>query len=223
MTTKKNKRKGGEVKVSPELVKEPSSHGARARTTPEGLTEQQERFCIEYFRLGVATDAYKIAYPAALEWKPASVECNASKMLADTKVGQRIAALRKQASDKAVITEARVLKEAASIAFSDVRQLFDATGRIKPMSEWPEGIAAAVSSIEVLHSATGDPISTTKIKLWNKDSALEKLLKHMGMYEKDNRQKAPILANLDKLPLEVQQIIVEKLHAIASNSRPVVP
>jgi hypothetical protein len=34
----------------------------------------------------------------------------------------------------------------------------------------------------------------TKIKLWDKNAALEKLMKHLGLYETDNRQKAPNIA-----------------------------
>jgi hypothetical protein len=29
-----------------------------------------------------------------------------------------------------------------------------------------------------------------KVKLWDKNAALEKALKHLGLYERDNRQKS---------------------------------
>ena len=35
---------------------------------------------------------------------------------------------------------------------------------------------------------------TTKLKVWDKNAALEKAMKHLGLYEKDNSQRAPNLA-----------------------------
>ena len=32
-----------------------------------------------------------------------------------------------------------------------------------------------------------------KIKLWDKNAALEKLMRHLGPYESDNTQKAPVV------------------------------
>jgi hypothetical protein len=44
----------------------------------------------------------------------------------------------------------RALREAARLAYSDVRELVDPdTGRLRPMKDWSEHVAAAVSSIEV--------------------------------------------------------------------------
>lgn len=70
----------------------------------------------------------------------------------------------------------RVLKEQCSIAFFDIRTLFDAEGRLLPIHEFPEDAAAAVASLKVreTNSPAGRIID---IKLWNKASVLESLSK----------------------------------------------
>ena len=79
----------------------------------------------------------------------------------------------------------RALREAARLSYSDVRELFDDTGRLKPMKDWPDGIAAAVSSVEVLQrnvtAGDGEQEHVHKIKLWDKPKNLEMLFKHLGL------------------------------------------
>ena len=50
-----------------------------------------------------------------------------------------------------------------------------------------------------------------KIKFWDKNSALEKLFKHMGLFEADNRQKNPFFGDLANLPLPLVQLIQQRL------------
>ena len=60
------------------------------------LTIKQEKFAQAYVETGNASEAYRTAYPRSQNWKPTSVEVNASKMLADTKVLLRIEQLRSE-------------------------------------------------------------------------------------------------------------------------------
>lgn len=79
----------------------------------------------------------------------------------------------------------RSLREAARIAFSDVRELFDATGNLMPIKQWPEDIARAVAGLEVvkknLTTGDGKVDDVYKVKLWDKGRTLENLLKHHGL------------------------------------------
>lgn len=178
------------------------------------LTKQQriEVYCQAVFKGDSQSDAYRTAYPSSRKWKNETVHREASKFAQLPDVITRLAELRKQASDIAVVDEARVLKETSRIAFADLRELRDEFGQFKPVKDWPDDISAAVSGIEI-----DDEGRPTKVTLYNKNNALEKLFKHMGLYEKDNQQKAPILANLDKLPLAVKDKIAEKLHGLISS------
>jgi phage terminase small subunit len=79
----------------------------------------------------------------------------------------------------------RALREAARLAYSDVRELFDAEGRMKPIHQWPDDLAAAIGGVEVVRrnvdSADGKTDDVIKVKVWDKSKNLELLFKHMGM------------------------------------------
>lgn len=83
----------------------------------------------------------------------------------------------------------RALREAARLAYSDVRDLFGPDGNLKPIHELPDHIASAIGSIEVVikNTAAGDGVTDRvhKIKLWDKPKNIELLFRHLGML-KDN-------------------------------------
>lgn len=57
------------------------------------MTPKQEAFCLAYIETGNASEAYRRAYDAE-NMKPESVNVNASKLLADTKIKLRVAELK---------------------------------------------------------------------------------------------------------------------------------
>lgn len=81
------------------------------------------------------------------------------------------------------------LREASRLAYSDIRELFNAEGRlISNPKEWPDNVARAVASIEQ-DEITGnvdkgdgkrDRIIRTKVRLWDKPGSLENLMKTHG-------------------------------------------
>ena len=82
------------------------------------------------------------------------------------------------------VTAQRVLAELARIGFSDVRQVFAQNGALHDADAWPDDTAAAIAAVEVVESRPGkdaEPIYTKKIKLWDKNTALGNLAKHLGL------------------------------------------
>jgi hypothetical protein len=81
------------------------------------------------------------------------------------------------------------LREAGRLAYSDIRELFNAEGKlISNPKEWPDNVARAVASIEQ-DEITGnvdkgdgkrDRIIRTKVRLWDKPGSLENLMKTHG-------------------------------------------
>lgn len=67
------------------------------------LTAKQEHFAQALASGMNQSDAYREAY-AAGKMKPASINVNASKLMADAKVAQRVAELRKPAAERAQVT-----------------------------------------------------------------------------------------------------------------------
>lgn len=109
----------------------------------------------------------------------------------DVKVSAEIAERAQSVARIVGLTTERTLQEVARLAYSDVRKLFKADGTLKPIHELTDDEAAAVASVKVG--------STTKITHWDKNSALEKAMKHHGLYEKDNEQQPAALLLLAQI------------------------
>ncbi|MDF0750289.1 terminase small subunit [Marinobacter sp. 71-i] len=114
-------------------------------------------------------------------------------------------------AEAADITQDRVLREVARIGLFDGRKLFRADGNPIPIHELDDDTAAAIAGVKVRRemSHEGDEELSTVIeyKIADKNSALEKLMKYLGAYEKDNKQKG-LLADL---PRDMLQLITDKL------------
>lgn len=82
----------------------------------------------------------------------------------------------------------RAMREAACVAYSDIRELYDDNDQMLPIKQWPEHIARAVKSIERetvrgnLDKGDGkfDDVLRTKVQLWDKPRKIENLMKHHG-------------------------------------------
>ena len=87
----------------------------------------------------------------------------------------------------------RVMLEETCIAYYDPVDLFTREGTMLSPSELPERIRRAISGIEVIElpKKEGEPQKYKyKYRFWDKGKSLERISKHLGLYEKDNLQKA---------------------------------
>ena len=155
-----------------------------------GLTSQQEVFAQAVGQGLSLADAYRKAYPGSLEWSQKTVHEKASVLASNGKVSARIAMFRKKAADANEVTTERLVHSMACIAFSDIRKLFDADGKLKLLIDLDDDTAAAIASFKVVKGGS------VEVKLWDKGAAQEKLAKFLGLYEKDNRQKTDPLRDL---------------------------
>ena len=125
----------------------------------------------------------------------------ASELLTKPNIQGAIEVGKKARSERTHITQDRVLMEIARLAFNDPRRAFDEAGNLLPVHEWPDDVAAAISSIKIKRVPDGDTMAeVAEVKFWDKNSALEKAGKHLGVFEKDNKQKSDVrvvLANTD--------------------------
>lgn len=154
------------------------------------LSPKREIFAQQYVLTGKQSESYMIAFPASVKWKENAVASNASTLLKDTKVLQRIEELRDEVKEKFDISADRLLLESSRIALFDFRRLFDENGKLIQPQDFPDDVAAAVSSVKVSRYQRGDDMEevVTEVKLWNKNTAQDQLFKHKGLYEKDNKQ-----------------------------------
>lgn len=168
------------------------------------LTAQQEKFALGIAAGKTQADAYREAYPKSKKWKPESVHEKASHLMRHVKVRARIDELRERVTKAGIATAERVLLEASRLALFDPRKLFKEDGSPKPINELDDDTAAALAGLDVHeeYANVGDERVfvgyTKKYKVADKNSALEKLFKHHGLYEMDNKQKTDPLSELLK-------------------------
>jgi hypothetical protein len=121
-----------------------------------------------------------------------------TRLLKHVKIKRLVAEARERAAFKAEVTQERILKEEACLAFSKVGSVFELKTEtlIKP-SELPEDVQRAISAIEVIETAIGDNKTVKyKYKFWDKGRSLERLERQLGMFEKDNAQLVTPLTKL---------------------------
>lgn len=100
---------------------------------------------------------------------------------------ERATAYIQALNDRAEWCKETMLNELRALALSDIRQAFDANGRLKPMAEIPEAVARALASVETFEEYDGHGDArvyvgdTKKIKFWNKPDAIATMMKHLGM------------------------------------------
>jgi phage terminase small subunit len=152
------------------------------------LTVKQEAFCVAVAKGETGSAAYRAAFPQSLKWTAKTIHEKASRLLADDKVRARLEELRIPALRAAEIEVQGTMQVLRHILYADPRRYERDDGMLKPMPEWDDAMAAAVSSIEV----SGEGVH--KIKFWSKVEALDKAMKHLGLFERDNRQKQESLA-----------------------------
>lgn len=159
------------------------------------LTPAQELFAQHVADGKHLAVAYRLAFPNSQKWKSTSLHPKASELMSRDKVKARVKVLQAEHAERLAVDRARVIKEIARLALFDPRSLFDDKGVPLPIQELPGDAAAAIAGLEVLETfeGSGDDRTfigyTKKYKLADKNAALEKLAKHLGLYEQDNKQK----------------------------------
>ena len=172
----------------------------KAAATPKAvrkLAPMQSVFVQEYL---IDLNATQAAIRAGYSAKTA--EQQGYQLLQKPSVQAAIAARQKEREQRTAVAADRVLLEAARLALFDPRKLFNDDGSPKGITELDDDTAAAVAGIEVVEQFEGSGKERVlvgylkKYRIADKNSALEKLFRHHGLYERDNGQKTDPLTSL---------------------------
>lgn len=138
---------------------------------------------------GNATEAAKAA-----GYSPKTAYSQGGRLLKRVEVAKAIAERRAELAETHGLTTDRILRECARIAFYDPRKLFKDDGSMKAVHELDDDTAAALASVEVEEITAGETTIglTRKVKSWDKNAAIDKAMKHLGLFEQDNRQTRPV-------------------------------
>lgn len=155
---------------------------AAARALVEGLSK---------------ADAIRAAYPNAAKWKAKTVHERASSLFAEPAMVARVAELRAELAERSLLKADDILRETARMCVATPAKLVrraivggkERVAFLMP-DELDDATAAAVASFEI------DEVGRVKYKFWDKNAALDRASKILGLYEKDNQQRGAELAAL---------------------------
>ena len=145
----------------------------------KALTAKQQVFVQEYL---VDLNATQAAIRAGYSKRTA--EWIGPQLLGKTHVAEAVQGAMAKREDRTEITQDRVLKEYAKLAFLDPRRFYDDDGQLLQVHELPEDVAAALSSMEVVTERAGElELAVRKIKFSDKKAALDSIARHLGMFK----------------------------------------
>lgn len=168
-----------------------SSPRRSAAPAAKALNPKQQQFVAEYL---VDLNATQAAIRAGYSPKTAGVQ--GFDLLKKPEIAAAIERLRNEHAKNTGLTVERVLTEAMRLAFFDIRKLTDADGNPLPINQLDDDTAAAIQGLELATERMrgdeeGAETVVRKYKVADKNSALERLFKHLGLFEKDNKQNNP--------------------------------
>lgn len=150
-------------------------------TTNNIVSGIRDLFCREYIKdLSGGKAARRAGYADS------SADSMASRLLADDAVQARIAELAAERNKELKLDARDVLLELMNIAFFDPLPLVDEAGLTKPLADMPAEARRMIASFDVVTTTDindGTMTTTTKVKLWNKGDALEKLGRHLALFK----------------------------------------
>lgn len=186
-----------QAKKAASSAKQPATTRSKAKNTQaeggsdNGFTPEQQVFADLYVQSSNGTRSYMRATGVTNE---ATAAVGAVRWLRIVKIQEYIAARKKEASDRLAITDEKILKEVSRIAFFDIRKLYDDHGNLKPVHLLDEDTAAALAAIKVVETDDSVMVDdgegpglmtvhTKEVKAIDKNAALDKLMKHRGLYK----------------------------------------
>lgn len=182
------------------------------------LTEKQQRFCDQYLiDLNATQAAIRAGYSAKTACKIGH------KILLLPHVQGYLSGKRQEIQEKTNITLERTLQEIARLAFLKPKNFYREDGiTLKPVCELDDDTAACLTGMEIEDILEGRgqnkvKVGTlVKIKYTEKAKALDMLMRHLGGYETDNKQKEAAVV----VPLNDEQVdrIIKKMNGTAPTS-----
>ena len=159
----------------------------KAGTSKPRAAERRADFVEAYISNG--GNGTQAAIKAGYSKKGADVR--AAELLRDCRVKDVIAARAKKVAEITGLDTERTAREIARLAYSDLRKFYRADGSLIPIPELDDDSAACVAMVEVDEIGIEGVVigHTKKIKVWDKNAALEKAAKIHGLYKEDNKQR----------------------------------
>lgn len=145
------------------------------------ITTQQQKFIDEYL---LDPSSYtKAAIRAG--YSITSAGSHASHLMSMPKIRGAIEDAQRERSHKLGITQDRVLQELALVAFANIKDVMTTNEEgdtVIDLQKMPRAISAALSEVSISTKGGKNKTKTAKVKMSDKLSALDKIMKHLGMF-----------------------------------------
>ena len=162
-------------------MKQPVSSTKRVKAGTSKYAAEAKRDAFVNCYLANGHNATQAAIAAG--YSPKTAYSQGQRLLKDVETSAALAKAAETGGKAAGLVADRVVEQIRRVTEADPCKLFHPDGSPKRVHELDDDTAAAVSSVEV--AADG----SQKIKLCDKNSALNMALKHLGLYERDNAQR----------------------------------
>lgn len=150
------------------------------------LTEKQKRFCAEYI---IDLNAAQAAIRAGYSEKTA--KAIGSENLTKPDIKSLIAEKLAEIAENNMLKADDVINELKSLGFWNIQDYIGRGNTIKDISKLPRNLAKPIIGIKRTEEFfKGKKTVVTELKFVDKRSSLGDLGKYLGIFEKDNRQKA---------------------------------
>lgn len=203
MATAKKKPAAKKPPPRPAPAKAKSATQAKQKAgTSKEAAEQRKRLFVEAY-ISNGGNGKRAAIAAGFSPKAAAQQ--ASRLLTDANVSQLVRSRSQKLAEKMELTTERTLREVARLAYFDPRKLLDENGNQKRLQDLDDDTAAAIAGLEIEDKlnpvdagAKGRTTSLVfKYKIGDKNSALDKAMRHLGLFKEDNKQKT-LLDGVDR-------------------------
>lgn len=180
---------------------------------PTRAFERYKRFAQEY-----VVDLNETQAAIRAGYSPKTAHAQASRLLKNVKVREYVKDAISSRSKRTEITQDRVLQEYAKIAFTDLPGIVNFDGRSMSVEDFEKLTPAQRACIkkikvklEMQLQPDGEktPVDTVEVELHSKQSALDSIAKHLGMFPatskieltgKDGADLIPVYAGVMILP-----------------------
>lgn len=173
------------------------------------MTPRRRRFVDEYL---IDLNATQAAIRAG--YSEQTAYAIGHELLKKPEIASEIDRRRSELALSTNITNERVLKELAVIAFSDVGEVLDFSGdspRLKAPADITESARRSIASVKVKrymegHGEDAKEVEVTEFRFWSKDAALDKIGKHLGMFPERVIVDDPARLTEDELKAKADQV-----------------
>ncbi len=168
----------------------PAPSAAPAATIAGRSQEATQARCIAFANAYLTNGHNAKAAAIAAGCKPGTAGNAGYRLLQKPAVKALLAVQAEQLADQAALNGANWAEVLRSVLFADLGEIYDADGSLIPVHMLPRHVRTALSSVKMGKYGR-------EYKVWDKTAALQIAARHLGLFERDNKQLSDITVRVE--------------------------